>query len=111
MREPKELTDNGYIADSVNVPIRDLFKSMDKLKEKDAVTSQTETWPLRKGRVVVLAYRRVKLCAKQVLGLSFSGWCLALAIAPCNGIIWRDVASTGDHFEYERYRDIAGIVQ
>lgn len=29
------MTDNGYIDGSIHVPLRDLFKSMDKLKEKD----------------------------------------------------------------------------
>ncbi len=31
VREPKELTDNGFIKDSVSVPLRTLFKSLDTL--------------------------------------------------------------------------------
>jgi rhodanese-related sulfurtransferase len=31
VREPKELTDNGYIADSVNIPLRTLLDDMSKL--------------------------------------------------------------------------------
>ena len=35
LREPKEITDNGTIAGSVNVPTRTLIKSLDKLPAKD----------------------------------------------------------------------------
>jgi len=35
VREEKEVTDNGKLADSVNVPIRSLLKSLDKLPAKD----------------------------------------------------------------------------
>ena len=36
VREPKELTDNGYIEGAVNIPIRTLTQNLDKLPAKDA---------------------------------------------------------------------------
>jgi rhodanese-related sulfurtransferase len=35
VREPKELTDNGFIAGAVNIPIRTLTQNLDKLPAKD----------------------------------------------------------------------------
>jgi len=35
VREEKEITENGKLADSVNIPIRSLVKSLDKLPAKD----------------------------------------------------------------------------
>jgi rhodanese-related sulfurtransferase len=35
VREPKELTDNGYLEGAVNVPIRTLTQNLDKLPAKD----------------------------------------------------------------------------
>ena len=36
VREPKELTDNGYIEGAINLPIRTLTQNLDKLPAKDA---------------------------------------------------------------------------
>jgi rhodanese-related sulfurtransferase len=36
VREPAELEANGFIAGSINIPIRDLLKNLDKLPAKDA---------------------------------------------------------------------------
>ncbi len=35
VREPSEIEANGYIAGSINIPIRDLLKNLDKLPAKD----------------------------------------------------------------------------
>ena len=73
VREPSEIEDTGYIMGSVNIPIRDLLKNLDKLPAKDQMIVVTCASGHR-GALGTMALRMLGYTEVVNLGGGVNGW-------------------------------------
>ncbi len=74
VREPKELTDNGYIDGAVNIPIRDLFKNLDKLPQDKKAPIVTYCAIGHRGAMAMTALRLLGYTNVTSIGSGFNNW-------------------------------------
>ena len=74
VREPKELTDSGYIDGAVNIPIRDLFKNLDKLPQDKNAPIVTYCAIGHRGAMAMAALRLLGYTNVTSIGSGFNNW-------------------------------------
>jgi rhodanese-related sulfurtransferase len=74
VREAKELADNGYIAGSVNVPLRTLVKSLDKLPQDRAAVVIAECGSGHRSAIAMMALNLLGYSNVKSLAGGFGAW-------------------------------------
>lgn len=74
VREAKEIADNGYIAGSVNVPIRNLIKSLDKLPADKSAAIIAECGSGHRSAIAMMALNMVGYTNVKSLVNGFGAW-------------------------------------
>ncbi len=74
MRTQQEITDAGYIDGSVNIPIRDLVKSLDKLPADKNAAVVTYCAVGQRGAIAMTALRLLGYTNVKSLSGEFNAW-------------------------------------
>jgi rhodanese-related sulfurtransferase len=74
VRAPQEITDAGYIDGSVNIPIRDLAKNLDKLPADKNAPIITYCAVGQRGAIAMTALRLLGYTNVKSLGGGFNAW-------------------------------------
>jgi rhodanese-related sulfurtransferase len=74
VREAKEIADSGYIAGSINVPIRTLIKSLDKLPQDKAAVVIAECGSGHRSAMAMMALNLLGYTNVKSLAGGFGAW-------------------------------------
>jgi rhodanese-related sulfurtransferase len=74
VQEPKELTDNGYIKNAVNVPIRKLFDNLDKLPQDKDAPIVTYCAVGHRGSLAMMALQLFGYSNVKSIGGGYNAW-------------------------------------
>jgi len=74
VREAKEIADNGYIAGSINVPVRTLIKSLDKLPQDKAAVVIAECGSGHRSAMAMMALNLLGYTNVKSLAGGFGAW-------------------------------------
>ena len=74
VREAKEVADNGYIAGSINVPIRGLIKNLDKLPQDKATAIIAECGSGHRSAMAMMGLNLLGYTNVKSLGGGFGAW-------------------------------------
>ena len=74
VREAKEITDNGKIAGSVNIPIRTLIKSLDKLPQDKSAAIIAECGSGHRSAMAMMALNLLGYTNVKSLAGGFGAW-------------------------------------
>jgi rhodanese-related sulfurtransferase len=74
VRETKEVADNGYIAGSVNLPIRTLIKNLDKLPQDKSSAIIAECGSGHRSAIAMMALNLLGYTNVKSLAGGFAAW-------------------------------------
>ena len=77
VRTPAELTTDGYIKDAVNVPLLDLFTSLDKLPKDKTAAIVVMCKSGHRGALAMMALRQIGYTNVTNLGGGMGAWVAA----------------------------------